>query len=70
MQSIEQFIKVKTYHLRHIYSEGFYVSPIVLKYGKCTSSSRFCEEQALWSESGARGLHVSTLIIKATFVNI
>ena len=30
MQSIEQFIKVKTYHLRHIYSEGYYVSSIVL----------------------------------------
>ena len=29
-----------------------------LKYGKCTSSSRFCEEQARWSESGARGLQI------------
>ena len=38
MQSIEQFIKEKTYHLGHvyIYSEGFYVSSEVLKYGKCT----------------------------------
>ena len=25
---------------------------------KCTSSSRFCEEQAMRSESGASGLHV------------
>ena len=47
-------------------NEGFYVSPKVLKYGKSTSSSRFCEEQARWSESGASGLQiylVSTLII-------
>ena len=29
-----------------------------LKYGKCTSSSRFCEEQARWSAYGARGLQV------------
>ena len=58
MQSIEQFIKVKTDHLGHIYSEGFYESSKVLKYGKCASSSRFCEEKAQWSESGARGLHV------------
>ena len=49
---------MKTDQLGHIYSEGFYVSPKVLKYGKCTSSSRLCEEQARWSESGARGLHV------------
>ena len=58
MQSIEQFIEVKTDHLGHIYSEGFYVSSKFLKYGKCTSSSRFCEEQARWSESGASGLHI------------
>ena len=64
MQSIEQFIKVKTYHLGHIYSEGFYVSSKVLKYGKCTSSSRFCEEQARWSESGARGLQICGKYIK------
>ena len=58
MQSIEQFIKEKTDHLGNIYSEGFYLSSNVLKYGKCTRSSRFCEEQARWSESGARGLQV------------
>ena len=42
----------------HIYSEGFYVSSRFLKYEKCTNSSRFREEQARWSGSGARGLHV------------
>ena len=28
------------------------------KFSKCTSSRRFCDEQARWSESGARGVHV------------
>ena len=46
---------MKTDHLGHIYPEGFYVSSKLLKYVKCTCSSRFCEEQA---ESGARGLQV------------
>ena len=50
MQSIEQVIIVKTGHLGHIYSEGFYVSSKVLKYGKYTSSRRVCEEQARRSE--------------------
>ena len=39
MQSVEQFIKVKTDHFGHMYSEGLYVSSKVLKHGKCTSSS-------------------------------
>ena len=61
---------MKTDHLGHIYYEGFYVSSKVLKYCKCTSSSRFCDEQARWSESGARGLQVYDKYINYLSVNI
>ena len=38
-----------------MYSVGFYVSPKVLKYGKCKSSSIYFVRN---KQSGARGLQV------------